>query len=72
MNTIKKYHILIRQYRLKLGLTQTELACKLNESQSFVSKYESGEQRIDLYELEKICGCLEVPLLDFVRVYIES
>lgn len=72
MNDIKNYHTLLRQYRLKLGITQSELADRLGESQSFVSKYESGEQRIDLHELERICGHLEVPLLDFVRVYLES
>ena len=72
MSNNKNYHTLLRQYRLKIGLTQVELADKLGESQSFVSKYESGEQRIDLCELERICRYLEVPLLDFVRVYLES
>lgn len=72
MNDIKKYHKLLRQYRLSLGITQAELAERLKESQSYVSKYESGEQRIDLYELEKICRHLEVSLLDFIRAYIES
>lgn len=72
MNNTKNYHTLLRQYRLKLGLTQAQLADRLEETQSFVSKYESGEQRIDLHELERICRHLEVPLLDFVRVYIES
>ncbi len=72
MNDTKNYHTLLRQYRLKIGLTQAELADRLSESQSFVSKYESGEQRIDLCELERICRHLEVSLLDFIRVYLEG
>lgn len=72
MNNTKNYHTLLRQYRLKSGLTQAELADKISESQSFVSKYESGEQRIDLCELERICNHLDVSLLDFIRAYLES
>ena len=66
------YHLLLRQYRLELGITQAQLASLLGESQSYVSKYESAEQRLDLYELEKICAVLGVPLLDFVGCYLES
>lgn len=72
MAKIHRYHLLLRQYRLENGITQAQLAERINETQSFVSKYESGEQRLDLYEIEKICDAIGVPLMDFIRKYLES
>ncbi|MDR3280216.1 MAG: helix-turn-helix domain-containing protein [Synergistaceae bacterium] len=66
------YHLILRQHRLQVGLTQAQLAESIGEPQSYVSKYESAEQRLDLQELEKICNILNVPLLDLVREYLES
>ena len=51
------------------GLKQTDLAQQLGQSQSFVSKYESGERRLDLLELRQICEALGVSLLEFVRQF---
>ena len=72
MAKIHRYHLILRQYRLESGLTQAQLAERINETQSFVSKYESGEQRLDLYELERICDAIGVPLMDFIGKYLES
>lgn len=49
---------LLRQLREEAGLRQGELAERLDRPQSFVSKYESGERRIDLIELRDICVAL--------------
>lgn len=37
--------------RRKSGLTQVDVAAKLHRPQSFVSKVESGERRLDVVEL---------------------
>ena len=42
------------------GLTQVEIADRLGKPQSFVSKYESGERRLDVIELIEICRTLDV------------
>ncbi len=58
---------LLRDLRLGANLRQTELAKKLGLPQSFVSKYESGERRLDILELRSVCAALGVPLSEFVR-----
>ena len=40
--------------RKKAGITQQELAKLLDKPQSFVSKYEKGERRLDVIELAQI------------------
>lgn len=42
------------------GLTQVDLALKLGKSQSFVSKYEQGERRLDIADFVSICTKLGV------------
>lgn len=63
---------LLRTLRKNAGLHQQELAEKLGEYQSFVSKYESGERRLDLIELRFICQTLGITLTDFVTQYEEA
>jgi len=63
---------LLRQLRLDAGYTQAELAKRLGQPQSFVSKYESGERRLDLVELRQICEAVGISLREFVRRFEAS
>ena len=45
---------LLVQARTAAGLTQANLAEQLNRPQSFVSKYERGERRLDVVELLEV------------------
>ena len=56
----------LREARSEVGLTQAELAARLGRPQSFVSKYESGERRLDLIELSDVCTALGISLESFV------
>lgn len=58
---------LLRQIRINNGLSQNDLAKHLDKPQSFVSKYESGERRLDLIELHYICEAIGISLGEFVR-----
>jgi len=58
---------LLRGTREAAGLTQIQAAEKLNKPQSFISKIESGERRLDLIELKQVCAALGVSVTDFVR-----
>ncbi len=52
----KEYKVVLerlRKARLDAGLTQTQVAKKLGHHQSYVSKIESGERRVDVVELNK-------------------
>ncbi len=63
---------LLKRHRLNANLKQTELAEILEQSQSFVSKYESGERRLDLLELWQICQALNITLTEFVAEFEQS
>ncbi|OMQ30701.1 helix-turn-helix transcriptional regulator [Ensifer sp. 1H6] len=49
---------LLIEKREAAGLTQTELAAKLGEYQSFVARLESGQRRVDVVELLEIAAIL--------------
>lgn len=58
---------LLRERRKSMGLKQIELADRLGVPQSFVSKYESGERRLDALELREVCAMLGMSLPEFVK-----
>jgi transcriptional regulator with XRE-family HTH domain len=57
---------MLREARHRAGVTQVELAARLNKSQSFVSKVEVGETRLDVIQLRTILRALGTSLRDFV------
>ena len=52
----------LKQARADAGLTQVEVAMKLRRPQSFVSKIESGERRVDVVELSELAKLYRRPL----------
>jgi transcriptional regulator with XRE-family HTH domain len=57
---------LLKEFRAAAGLTQVELAKRLKQSQSFVSKMEVGERRLDMVQLRTVCAALGTTLQEFV------
>lgn len=55
----------LRAARKRAGLTQAEVARKLGKPQSFVSKCESGERRVDCVELLAFSEIYEVDVSFF-------
>lgn len=58
---------LLRKIRIDAGLRQDDVAERLGRPQSFVSKYESGERRLDILELYDVCEALGLTLSKFVE-----
>jgi transcriptional regulator with XRE-family HTH domain len=55
--------------RERVGLTQVDIAGRLGKPQSYVSKYERGERRLDLVEFQDICKALGAdPLTTFGKL----
>jgi transcriptional regulator with XRE-family HTH domain len=63
---------LLRDLRLQKGITQAQLSTALGMAQSFVSKYEMGERRLDFIEVGHICGELGIGLDEFARSYAKA
>lgn len=57
---------LLKKERLNSGLRQVDLARQLGVQQSFVSKYEVGERRLDVLELKAICSVIGLTLGEFI------
>jgi transcriptional regulator with XRE-family HTH domain len=55
--------------RNQIGMTQVQLAEKLRKPQSFVSKFERGERRLDLTEFIEIADVLEIDVNKFLKTY---
>jgi transcriptional regulator with XRE-family HTH domain len=56
----------LRQAREAAGLTQVEVAAQLGRPQSFISKCESGQRRVDVVELATFCRLYGLPLAEFI------
>jgi transcriptional regulator with XRE-family HTH domain len=63
---------LLRQVREEKGLRQTDVAEALRCPQSVVSKYESGERRLDLIELYDLCAVMGISLQEFAKRFEHS
>lgn len=61
----KEFLRLLRETCRAAGLTQADVAERLGETQSWVSKCERGERRIDVVELRAFCHVLGLSLATF-------
>lgn len=54
---------ILRLAREVSGLRQIDIAKRLGVHQSFVSKYETAERRLDVIELRDVCAAIGIPLM---------
>jgi len=56
----ERFRGLLVDARKRKGLTQHDVAARLGRPQSFVSKYERGERRLDVVEFLEVSGALGI------------
>jgi transcriptional regulator with XRE-family HTH domain len=67
-----RFRELLVQYRQARAITQVQLAEVLKRPQSFVSKYESGERRLDLVEFLEISTALQFDPCESIRIILSE
>ncbi|MCL1824697.1 MAG: helix-turn-helix domain-containing protein [Betaproteobacteria bacterium] len=57
----------LREMRMRSGFTQVQLAQHLGKPQSYVSKVETGERRLDFLETRDYCLACKQDFISFVK-----
>lgn len=63
----RKSIALLKAKRLEQGITQEQLAKKMQVSQAVISKIETCERRLDIIELREICRLINISFTDFAQ-----
>lgn len=67
-----RFRQLLVEARETAGLTQWQLAERLNRPQSYVSKFERGERRLDVVEFIDVAKALCVDPLELLRQLMQK
>ena len=62
----------LRAVRKRVGVSQVDLAERLGNTQTFVSKCERGERRLDVVELVEFAEALGVPPLELIEEFLKK
>ncbi|RUX73399.1 XRE family transcriptional regulator [Mesorhizobium sp. M7A.F.Ca.US.006.04.2.1] len=60
--------VLLVEVRKDAGITQVELGRRLGQRQTFVSKFELGERRLDVAEFVTVARAIGADPLEIIRV----
>ncbi len=66
-NAYKRLTDLLIKARKDAGLTQQQVADKLEKPQSFVAKYERGERRLDVIKFREIAEALDADAVSLMK-----
>jgi len=59
----------MRELRKQCNLTQDQLAKSMGVKQAFISKYETGERRLDFLDLVAICDVIGISIVKFAEMF---
>ena len=59
----------LRELRRQGNFTQDQLARAMGVKQAFISKYETGERRLDFLDLVAICDVLGISIVKFAEKF---
>lgn len=63
----QSFAVKLKRARLEAGLTQVQVSKKLKRPQSYISKVEAGEQRLDIVELKKFAELYKKDFHYFIK-----
>jgi transcriptional regulator with XRE-family HTH domain len=63
----QNFALKLKNARLEAGLTQVDASKKLKRPQSYISKAEAGEQRLDVVELQKFAKLYNKNINYFIK-----
>lgn len=66
-NEYKQIAEKLKKARIEAGLTQKDVSEKIGKPQSYISKAESAEQRIDIVELKLFADLYKKPINYFIK-----
>ena len=64
--------LFLRGVRKRAHISQVELASKLEVPQSYVSKFERGERRLEIVEFVMVCRHLSVDPVSLLAEFLQS
>ncbi len=68
----KVFLALLKKKRLESGIVQKDMAKILKTNQGGYSKFETGEIRVDIVQLESLCKTMGISLTEFVTEFETS
>lgn len=68
----ERLRAMLRTARAQAGLSQVELALRLQRPQSYVSDYERGQRRLDWVAVTEVLEACGVDLVAFARAYASA
>ena len=68
----QRFRNLLTEARKSAGLTQVEIAARLKQPQSYVSKYESGVRRLDVVEYMQVAKAIGFDPAELIRKLAEG
>ena len=66
------FRSILKSCRIEAGITQSELAMRLNMAQSYVSKIENGERKVDVVEFILIAEAMNANVQSILNQYMHK
>jgi transcriptional regulator with XRE-family HTH domain len=69
---LKEFGVYLREFREELGLTQKQVADKMNVEVMQISRIERGIVNTSISMIKKIAECYDVPIYDLFQKYSDG
>lgn len=67
MEIKKRFGLAVRKHRMRLEVSQEELAMRIGADQAYVSRIEAGQMNVTLETVEQIATALETEVSELLK-----